>query len=170
MKTLFRLTIPVFCLLLCSFALRSSDTTKPSDPAEDVFKKISKDIFKVLKDKDFEVLDKLTPSKTILSEVMKKMPERDKEPWKEFSSKELEKKINDAIKKQVKRMHEDSKMYGTDFSKIRYIRNSRPRLKREKGFEQAEGSFTINNGGNFMNIKYHIVKYKKKWYLMRIWY
>lgn len=158
----------LICLLFCNFTTPA--TNDHSKKTEDVFRKISKDIFKVLKDKNFKVLDKLTPTQAILTEVMKKMPERDKEPWKEFSSRELEKKINDAIKKQVKRLHDDSQMYGTDFSKIRFLRNARPRLKKEKGFEQAEGSLSISNSGSIMNIQYHLVKYNDKWYLMRIWY
>ena len=167
MKQLFKATIPVFFLFLCSFALRANNVT---NPPEDVFKKISKDIFKVLKDKNFKVLDKLTPNRAILGEVMKQMPERDKEPWKQYSYQELEKIINNAIKKQVKRLHDESKMNGADFSRIRFIRHGRPNLKKEKGFEQAKGNITISNSGSIMNIKYHLVKYKGKWYLMRIWY
>ncbi|WP_299463943.1 hypothetical protein [uncultured Microscilla sp.] len=170
MKTLFKCLIPLVCLLFCNFTYPTNAPVKPKIKTEDVFKKISQDIFKVLKNKNFKVLDKLTPNRAILAEVMKRMPERDKEPWKEFSYQELERKINDAIKKQVKRLHDDSQMYGSDFSKIRMIRHSRPRLKKEKGFEQAEGSLTISNSGNIMNVKYHLVKYKDKWYLMRIWH
>ncbi|OJJ14200.1 hypothetical protein BKI52_43805 [marine bacterium AO1-C] len=167
MKHLYRTTLPVFFLFLCSFALQANHDTKPT---EDVFKKISKDIFKVLKNKDFKILDKLTPDRAILEEVMKQMPERDKEPWKHYTYKELEKTINNAIKKQVKRLHDESKINSADFSKIRFIRHGRPSLKKEKGFEQAEGNITISNSGSIMNIKYHLVKYKSKWYLMRIWY
>ena len=166
MKTLLRLTIPVICLLFCNFTL---SVDKPYN-TDDTFKKISEDIFKVLKDKDFKTLDKLTPDSKILKEVMKKMPARDKEPWKEFSSYDLERKINDAIRKQVDRLHKESKIEGINFSKIKLIRSSYPNLKNEKGFEQAEGSISISNSGNMMNIKYHLVKYKEQWYLMRIWY
>lgn len=170
MKTLFKYSLPLVCLLFCNFTLPTNTANKPNATTEDIFKKISKDIFTVLKNKNFKILDKLTPDRATLAEVMKRMPERDREPWKEFTYKELEQKINDAIKKQVKRLHDESQMYGSDFSKIRMMRQSRPRLKKEKGFEQAEGSITISNSGNIMNIKYHLVKYKDKWYLMRIWY
>lgn len=170
MKTLFKYSLPLVCLLFFNFTLPTNATDKPDVKTADIFKKISKDIFMVLKNKNYRVLDKLTPDRAILAEVMKRMPERDKEPWKEFTYKELEGKINNAIKKQVKRLHDESAMYGTDFSKIKMMRHARPRLKKDRGFEQAEGSLTISNSGNIMNIKYHLVKYKEKWYLMRIWY